>query len=354
MSQAPLGWAIAGTGAIARRFSADMRFSRDGRIVAVASATSERARALAAMIGPTVAHGDLDAILRRPDVGAIYVAGRNEDHCTQALRCLAAGKPVLIEKPLTTSAADARRIVDAARDAGLLAMEAMWMRFTPGMRRFETIVRSGRIGRVRTLEASLSFANDRTGVGPLLDLGVYPVSLAVWLLGRPNVVAAAASADGRQATLALGYDDAVASLACGFAAEGLNRVGVSGTRGRLLANAPLFAPSLLRVQRTSEPTTAPSVDERAQLAPAARPAWRPALVGLLRSFRGEPSAVFMRGSGLHYQADHFAECLQRGLSDSPVMPLAQSIDVLRIVEAAEAAIRDQSSKGSGAKVDAGL
>ena len=338
MSQAPLGWAIAGTGAIARRFSADMRFSRDGRIVAVASATSERARALAAMIGPTVAHGDLDAILRRPDVGAIYVAGRNEDHCTQALRCLAAGKPVLIEKPLTTSAADARRIVDAARDAGLLAMEAMWMRFTPGMRRFETIVRSGRIGRVRTLEASLSFANDRTGVGPLLDLGVYPVSLAVW----------------RQATLALGYDDAVASLACGFAAEGLNRVGVSGTRGRLLANAPLFAPSLLRVQRTSEPTTAPSVDERAQLAPAARPAWRPALVGLLRSFRGEPSAVFMRGSGLHYQADHFAECLQRGLSDSPVMPLAQSIDVLRIVEAAEAAIRDQSSKGSGAKVDAGL
>ena len=164
-SASPLRWAILGTGAIAARFAADMRHSRSGIVHAVASRTPERARAFAARLGPGVLAGTPDAILSRADVDAVYVATPNAAHLAGALMALEAGKPVLVEKPFAASASEARTLAEAARSAGLLAMEAMWMRFTPGIVRLKRLVDEGALGRLARLDAALSFAHAIAPVG---------------------------------------------------------------------------------------------------------------------------------------------------------------------------------------------
>ncbi|KAB0681911.1 Gfo/Idh/MocA family protein [Aureimonas leprariae] len=339
MDGSKLGWAIAGTGAIARRFAADMRHAKRGRVVAVASATPERAARLAAAIDPAAASGDLDAVLRDPRVGAVYVAGRNEDHLPQTLRCLAAGKPVLIEKPLATTAADAERIRHAADDTRLLAMEAMWMRFTPGMRRLKSLVDEGSVGTVRAVDASLAFRNDAPQASPLLDLGVYPLSLAVQLLGSPERIAAAGNV--MDAGVALSYRNAIASIRCGFGSTGPNVLAITGDRGTLATDAPFLSPSLLSL-RPAPPHGTERLEEDEGMPPLGRLPWLASAKSILRPLRARRIQTLFLGTGLQYQADHFAECLAAGHADSPVMPLAESIEVIRIVEAAEAAMANSA------------
>lgn len=348
MNDTRLGWAIAGTGGIARRFAADMRLAKRGRVVAVASVTPERAARLAAAIGPDVASGDLDAVLRDPRVGAIYLAGRNDDHCPQALRCLAAGRPVLIEKPIATTTADAERVRRAAADANVLAMEAMWMRFTPGIRRLKALVDTGAIGAVRSIEASLSFRNAAPQASPLLDLGVYPASLAVQLLGSPDRIAAL-SADAGDAGVVLSYPNAIVSLRCGFSAEGSNILSVTGETGIIATGAPFFCPSFLTIRRSRG--IGPASAE-VGLPPPTRLAWLASAKSLLRPLRERRIPTLYRGTGLHYQAEHFAECVEQQIVDSPVMPLAESVEVIRIVEAADAAADRSTALEKGQRLEA--
>lgn len=348
MADARAGWAILGTGRIARRFAEDMRYARRGRIVAVGSRSPDRARSLAAAIGEGVQHGTAADVLRMAEVDAVYVAGPNETHAASALECLDAGKPVLVEKPFATTLGEALAVAEAARGAGCLAMEAMWMRFTPGIRRLKGLVDAGALGRLRALDASLGFANAAPAAGVLLDLGVYPVSLAVHLLGPAEGVAA--QAGGAQASLLLAHDGALARLGCSFAAEGANRATVAGERGVVQTDASFLCPSMLTMRRSGgKQASLPGND----LAPRARLPQLAAAKAMLRPLRQKRIPTLFAGSGLQYQADHFAECLDAGRLDSSVMPLAESLEVLRILDAAAEAIADQTARGSGSKLDRG-
>ncbi|GGD86498.1 putative oxidoreductase [Aureimonas endophytica] len=334
MAEASIGWAIAGTGAIAQRFAADMRHAKRGRVVAIASRNADRARRLAGAIGPEVRAGGLDAILADPAVTAVYVAGRNEDHRAVALRALRVGKPVLVEKPFATRLAEAEEIAEAASGAGLFAMEAMWMRFTPGFRRLKALVDRGAVGEIRSIRADLSFRNDRIDTPPLLDLGVYPLSLVLALVGAPTSVVAAETADRRSASLVLSYPNALASFSCGFAAEGANELVVTGTDGVLTAASPFFCPSLLTLRRMSA-ASQPSEGLPSALPDRPRLPWLGSAKAMLRPLRARRFPIVFEGSGLQYQADHVAECLTEGRLESPVMPLAASLEALRLIEAAQ-------------------
>ncbi|WP_102959654.1 Gfo/Idh/MocA family protein [Mangrovicella endophytica] len=340
-------WAILGAGAIAARFAADMRHSRTGRITAIGSRSTDKARRFAAAIHTEIPGGTIDAVLHRPDVDAVYVATPNALHREHALAALAAGKPVLVEKPLASSASDARDIAQAAAAAGLLAMEAMWMRFTPGIVRLVEIVRSGAIGDIRRIEASLSFDHSfdpgsalyaPEGGGALTDLGVYPVSLALQLAGRPTDIRALAvqspSGAPAAASLVLSYRNALATLSCGFDAEGLNQAVITGTRGIVTAHRPVLCPPMLSLRRTGSAGTVVSEVADALPPKPERFAALPALKTLARAAKVRRIPTVYVGSGLHYQADHFAHCLAKGLADSPVMPLAESIAVLEMIERA--------------------
>ena len=129
-----LRWGILGTGAIAHLQTADLL--RGGfTVTAVGSRSQGSADAFAAEFGIGTAHGSYEALVADPDVDAVYVATPHPFHAGNALLALAAGKHVLVEKPFSLTAAEAREVVDRAERDHLVVLEAMWTRFLPHMRR---------------------------------------------------------------------------------------------------------------------------------------------------------------------------------------------------------------------------
>ena len=193
-------WGIMGTGIIAHAFVEAIR-AEGGSVVAVSSATPERAQRFAAEHGIAVAgspHGDL---LRHRDVEVVYIATTNERHHLDAHACIAAGIPALVEKPFAVHAPAARAVLDAARTAGLFVAEAMWTRLQPATQRLRAELASGVIGEPTAFQASFGVVlnsdpsrrwhSAALGGGALLDLGVYPATLAHDLLGPASRVQAA-------------------------------------------------------------------------------------------------------------------------------------------------------------------
>lgn len=348
MRSGRLGIAVIGTGAIARRFAADMRYSRHARIVAVGARDAEKARALAAAVGPEVVHGEIETALAHRSVDAIYVATANAVHAMHARSAMRAGKAVLVEKPFATSAGEAADLADAARAAGVFAMEAMWARFTPGIRRIKAIVDAGELGAVRRLHAEIAYRQAHIATsgepgGALLDLGVYPISLALHLLGPETRVLASGRRDaaGRvvRAELLVQHGDAYSSLSAAWDAEAANRLTVVGSDGLAEAGAPLFSPPVLTIRRAVAPDQANDVAPIAShIEPRGLFARARALKDALRPLRARRLPTLFEGSGLQYQVDHMAECLRRGWTESPIMPLDDSCRALRVVDAALAQI----------------
>ena len=170
--------------------------SRNGRVVALASRSGERAREMLAPHPGAQVVDSYDALLERKDVDAVYIPLVNNLHLTWTLRALAAGKHVLCEKPLAMNAIEATQMSAAAGRAGRLLMEAFMYRFDPRVRDFV----SGLSDPIH-VEASFGFTLDdldnyrldpALGGGALLDVGCYGVSVSRWILGEPVDVQARA------------------------------------------------------------------------------------------------------------------------------------------------------------------
>jgi predicted dehydrogenase len=340
----PVSWGVVGVGAIAQRFASDLLRRADARLTAVAARSEASAQAFASAFGVANAHVGAEALAARPDIDVVYIATPNADHMACALACIAAGKPVLIEKPIAVTADQARTIAAAAAEAGVFCMEAMWMRFTPGVARAKAMVAAGEIGEPLHLDARLFYpqhpdSNDRfhdpaLGGGVLLDLGVYPVSLALHLFGRPESVAGralrAGSAVERQAAMALAWPGRTATLACGFTGEADNAAVVVGTRGHLHLHRQFLCPPFLTRVRTNAPAPAgPRPPPRRQ--GVGRLAGAKRLLQPLDPRRNAFIQTPFEGFGLGHQVGEVHRCLAAGARESPIMPLADSIAVLEVL-----------------------
>lgn len=222
---------------------------------------------------------------------------------------------MLVEKPFTTSAADAERLAGLARERDLFAMEAMWTRFNPLVRKLTGLVRDGAVGEVTAVYADFCTAapfdpqsrlwSRDLGGGALLDLGCYVLSFTWPLLGAPDTVRAVSTPapTGVDAAtgIVLGYGSgALAVLHCGFTGASPHTATVVGTRGRIEVAAPFYRPTsmtLIRDGRDPETVTAA-----------------------------------FEGRGYTHQAEEVARCLRAGLAESPLMPLEESVAVLRVIE----------------------
>lgn len=330
------GWGIMGTGAIAGLFAADLGLLAQARIVAVHARTPGKAQGFAARFGAR-AYDDEAAFLADPAVEAVYVATPNHLHAAQALNAIAAGKPVLIEKPIALKSADVEAIAQAARERGVFAMEALWSRFLPAVRAAREQIAAGRIGAVRRIRADLSyrhpeepgsrFFDPALGGGAALDLGVYPLSLTLHLLGAPQAVdgswfAAASGVDLRSA-FRLDYPQALAELACGFDRDGTNRFLIAGTRGALLLEAPFLKAQRLRFD--ADPDRAEAAYERGHDL-ATR------LLDRVPKPGRSSEAFAFPGNGLQFQAQAVMAAIRAGEGTCPTMPLSESAAVLLIIE----------------------
>lgn len=341
MTGSTFNWGIVGTGGIARQFAADLRLLPAARLAAVCSRDAARAAAFAAEFAVARSSADLDGFLADPGIDAVYIATPNSVHANQALAAIEAGKPVLVEKPLATSADEARRIAAAVEERGVFAMEGLWTRFLPAVREAKRLVDEGRIGEVREIRAELAYVRTEAadgrlfrpelGGGAALDLGVYPLSLAVHFLGRPTSVSGASqigqSGVDVRTEFRLGFDGAEARLSCGFDRDGDNRFVIVGSDGALRLEAPFLRAQRLTLFSRSSAKAAFSGGGRSLLSRVAARLPRPGRE--LRSFAFD-------GVGLHFEAEEAMRLVRSGATQSAVLPLSDSIAVLEIIDAVRA------------------
>lgn len=340
-------WGIVGTGTIAGLFAEALARVPGATLAAVASRDEGRARAFGAAFGATEVAADAGALAALPSVDVVYVATPNHRHEPDALAVIAAKKPVLVEKPLALDAAGAARIAEAARTAGVFAMEGMWSLTLPVYRDAFARIAAGEIGEVREIAASFGvpepvdpagrFWDPAQGGGALLDRGVYLVHLALALMEGPEVVAADVrlAESGVDAAAAFVLADAAgrrAVLSASLESLAANQVTVQGTAGRCLFLEPVPCPpaSWFR-HHAPRPAEAPGGGRLAGLKAALkrRSLLRRVERGLMRGARFAPG-------GLEHEAAEVARCLAAGLTESPLVPLDRSIAALALLDAVRA------------------
>jgi predicted dehydrogenase len=309
----PVRFGILATGKIARTFAANVALLDDAVVTAVGARREDAARAFAADFGLPSAYGDYAALVADPDVDVVYVATPHALHKEHALMALEAGKSVLCEKAFTLTGDDAAELVEAARERELFLMEAMWMRCLPLMRRLGQLVESGALGTVLQVRADLGFVVDKPetdrlldpalGGGALLDMGVYPLTFAQLMLGEPDRVAATAgrATSGIDLNLAVAQSyasGAVASLSSSMTAMSPRTASVATDRGRVDLPGPFHHP--------------------------AAAVWTPLDGGPAQTWT-EP----MIGTGLAHEALEVVRCLRNGELESPLVPLAETVALMR-------------------------
>jgi predicted dehydrogenase len=260
-------WGVLGTGGIARALTAAIR-AEDGEVVAVASGSQDRAAAFATEHGIAQAVAPHHALFELADeLDVVYVGTTNERHHADLLAALAAGLPVLGEKPFTLDLPQAEEVIAVARRERRFVMEAMWMRFQPAFLEVERRVAAGEIGEPLHAQADFGIAAtpdphrrwfDRAqGGGALLDVGIYPLTFVTAVLGEP----VEARALGELATT--GVDAAVSvamrhaggglsSWSCSFVADTGIEATVAGAEGSLRVHGPFHSAGRLTLRRRTE------------------------------------------------------------------------------------------------------
>ena len=256
-----------------------MRQATRVEVVAIASRDGDQARSVADRLDIPRAHGTYDALLADPDVDAVYIPLPNHLHAEWTIAAAKAGKHVLCEKPLATSAADADRMATACAAAGVLLMEAFMYRLHPSWVAVHDLVTSGRIGRLSTVQSWFSYFNDDPanirnirdfGGGALYDIGCYNVNLSRWLFGgEPTRITASIERDPATGvdvltSAILDFDEGSATFTCGTRIETDQRVDIYGTTGRISIgipfNVPPDRPTRIFVTAGGDPPVAPATE----------------------------------------------------------------------------------------------
>ena len=312
----PLRWGILGTGTIATLFAEDLSLASNATLQAIGSRTDARAHAFAETHSIPEAHGSYEAVINADTVDVIYVATPHTLHAKQALQCIDAGVPVLVEKPFTLTATEAKRVAEAARTADVFVMEAMWTRFLPAVKRALDLLRMDVVGPIQTIRTDISayraFDRDHRlfdpelGGGALLDLGVYAVWWSHQILGEPQTVEAevqrAPSGVEDDVSATLRYSkNRRADLTMSFRETGTQITHVEGPSHRLRIHAPWWHPEGITYPR-------PDGTEATESYP-------------------------YTGHGYHYEIAHVGQCIRSGRSESDQLPLDQSVGVMRTLEA---------------------
>lgn len=258
-------WGIMGTGVMAAAMH-NAILAEGGRVLGVASADADRAAAFAAEREIPRSHGDHHDLVEADDLDVVYVATTNDRHRRDALACVRAGVPVLVEKPFALDHSQASEVVEAARAAGVFVMEGMWMRFQPAFREIERRVAAGEVGSPRLVTADFGIAADphparrwfsrEQGGGALLDVGIYPLTFAVSVLGEPTEVRALGEltdtgVDG-QLAVAMRHPLGLSAWSCSFLAESGVEATVAGPDASLRLQSPFHHSSRLTLRRRAE------------------------------------------------------------------------------------------------------
>ncbi len=313
----PFRWAILGAGGIAHKFATGLAVLPDAQLIAVGSRTQQNADKFADTFNIPHRHASYEALANDPEVDAIYVATPHPFHKENTILCLNAGKAVLCEKPFAINAAEAGEMIAVARQKRVFLMEAMWSRFLPTIIKAQELIASGTIGEVRILNADFGFRtsinedsrlfNLALGGGALLDVGIYPLSLAFLLFGAPTNIASAAhlgeTGADEQAAIVLSYTRGqLALLSTAIRTNTAHEALIYGTDG------------YIRIPDW----------------------WHANRLILNKGGKEETFEVPHDGNGYSHEAAEVARCVRAGKTESETMSLDETLSIMTTMDAIRA------------------
>jgi len=255
-------------------------------------------------------------LVKTPGLDVVYIATPHSQHRENAILCLSHGIAVLCEKPMAINAREVEEMVAAARRHDTFLMEALWTRFLPTTRQALELIENGTIGEVLSVKADFGFKapfdprsrlfSPELGGGSRLDIGIYPVFLALLMLGKPAVLRALArigeTGVDEECGVLLQYPDGrMAHLHSTILARTKTEAFIYGDKGVIHMHT-----------RWHEPTT---------------------MSLLLEDERPQDLRFDFRGKGYSYEAEEVMRCLEQGWKESPLLPLDFSVDLIHLLDA---------------------
>ena len=311
-------WGILGCGKIARKFAADLKFVLDAELIAVGAREQATADAFAKEFPAKHIHGNYESLVSDPEVDVIYVATPHALHHEHVMLCLKHKKAVLCEKAFAINYRQAKAMIDFAKAQNIFIMEAFWTCFLPHFQKTKQLIVDGKVGNIKYLYAEFGFIptppeaprlyDPALGGGALLDIGVYPIFLALDILGKPDSIDAtmtpANTGVDEQCAIRFQYNSgAIANLFCTFASNLASGADIGGDKGRIRLT-----------HRSHGPTT--------QLE------YYPGIVDTRETIELEKA----KGNGYEYEIQHVTECLQKGLTESPVLTPEKTLLMMKTLD----------------------
>ena len=312
-------WGILGAGNIARKLAADIALVDDAELVAVGSRSKDKAFAFAKEFPLKYVHDSYEALASNQNVDIIYVATPHSHHHKNTLLCLENNKAVLCEKAFAVNHLQAQDMVNKAREKKLFLMEAMWTKFLPHYIKMKSVVDSGDLGSISSVLINFGFRpripvparlfDPALAGGTILDIGVYNAFMAMSVLGKPDEIDAhmspAPSGVDEQCSVLFKYKNgSMAQLFSSVAAHLPTEADICGSKGRLRLTHRFYAP-----ESTLE--FYPDKMESKQIVTFNNP---------------------LPGWGYHYEVKHVCECLRSGLTESPVMTLNNTLELMKVLD----------------------
>ncbi len=313
-------WGILGTGGIAQKFAEGLALLPEARMTAVGSRTQASADAFGAKWKIPNRHASYAALMADTEVDAVYIATPHTLHHENAIGCLSAGKAVLCEKPFTINVRQAEDVIALARKQRVFLMEAMWTRFLPIFVKIRSLLAEDAIGTVRQVQADFGFRpafdpksrlfDPALGGGALLDLGVYPVSLASMVFGEAPRRLASRAALGptgvdEQTGAVLEYSDGrMAVISCSLRFESPRAAEIIGEGGWIRIHSPWWIADTITISRPGR--------------------------------EDETIALPNLGNGYAHEAVEVMACLRGGKLESRVMPLDETLRIMQTLDAIRA------------------
>ncbi|MGZ3871592.1 MAG: Gfo/Idh/MocA family protein [Mucilaginibacter sp.] len=311
-------WGILGAGRIAGKFASDLKLVADAELVAVGSRTQEKADEFGAAFNIKNRHPSYEALVNDPEVDVIYIATPHNLHYENTLLCLQHGKAVLCEKPFAMNSVQARAMIDLARQKKVFLMEALWTKFHPHYIKMQEMIGQGLLGEIGSVLINFGFIpttpiparlfDPALGGGTLMDIGIYNVFMAMSVLGKPHHIEAsitpAATGVDEQCAILFKYNNgAMAQLFSSFSANLATEADISGTKGRIRLTSRFYEPSATIEHYSGRPDTR-------EIIPVEKEA----------------------GFGYQYEARHVNDCLKRGLTESDILPFADTLLLMQTLD----------------------
>ena len=309
-----INWGILATGGIAKKFATALKVVPNAQVYAVGSRTIEQAEKFAGEYNIPKFYGTYEELATDPDVDVIYVATPHPFHFGNTMMCLENNKGVLCEKPFAMDKSQVEQMISLARRKNLFLMEAMWSRFIPSILKVKELIDNGTIGEVIQLKSDFGMKfpydvngrmfNKALGGGSLLDIGIYPVFIALFLMGMPQEIVSKAIIGqtdvDESISIVFKYKNALADLTSTAMVNTPIETEVYGTKGRIKIHRMwFFATEITLTMNDGEP----QIMEFPHLC-----------------------------NGYEYEAIEVTNCLLRGETGSKVMTHEMSLQLIGLLD----------------------